>query len=625
MNLRCGTAQGRPLSVTSLVEALSHDRVMRLTVVVVVLSVIPFLVPVSEDFLAYFATRGQLVMMLGVVVLALRSQLDRAPSGVERRFWGDLGFAYGAWLVVAILLLFYPTVEKPLLPRLAADIGYSLYYGALLVSTERRPELGPRARHDDAGIRSAALLLVLGLLVYLVVLPWLYSAWSYHSIFLDTSLFLAFDLLIALRFGLRSFLVAGRRWKIFYGGLAFAAGVTFAADLLEITVYQRGWSYLWSSPLSLIWIVPLLAVVATARLRHVPELASQSDAIANPLNGADIAWRTVLSGFALPLIHFAARPLDLHDATLEPIREQLIFVWLLLVGGLALSQSYRHHRRLEGLQRDHRALGEELEKKEQERGERQQLLAELECRNAELERFVYTVSHDLKGPLFTIHGFAATLGLDLAAGRTGRARDDLRRIRRGVASMRQLLDDLLQLSRVGRVVSPSQAIDLADLLREAAERAFAPDTAPLGAAAQADEASPPPSPIPDLGLAEELPTIWGDRDRLLEVFVNLLSNAARYGREEEQPRIEVGATEEGAWVHCSVTDNGRGIAAKDLERVFDLFVRLESGIAGTGIGLTLAKRIVELHGGSIRLESEGLGQGTTVWLTLPRPPDRGES
>ncbi len=233
--------------------------------------------------------------------------------------------------------------------------------------------------------------------------------------------------------------------------------------------------------------------------------------------------------------------------------------------------------------------------------EREALITDLERRNAEMDRFTYTVSHDLKTPLMTINGFLGLLERDALAGDTERMKADIKTIFEATGTMHRLLEDLLELSRIGRVAKPSEAISLGELAREAVGL-VAGQIAARGVAVEIDPA---------------MPVVFGDRVQLLEVYQNLLENAVKYMGEEPAPRVEVGARREDGEVVCCVRDNGMGIDPKYHEKVFGLFERLDSQTEGTGIGLAIVKRVVEVHGGRIWVESEGEGHGSTFCFTLP--------
>lgn len=124
----------------------------------------------------------------------------------------------------------------------------------------------------------------------------------------------------------------------------------------------------------------------------------------------------------------------------------------------------------------------------------------------------------------------------------------------------------------------------------------------------------------EIELAADLPVVSCDRSRLLQVFQNLIENAVKFMGEQPRPRIRVGCRRRQGEPVLFVEDNGIGIDAADQERVFGLFDRLRRTAEGTGVGLALVKKIVEVHGGRVWIESTGQGHGTRVCFTLPEPP-----
>jgi PAS domain S-box-containing protein len=241
---------------------------------------------------------------------------------------------------------------------------------------------------------------------------------------------------------------------------------------------------------------------------------------------------------------------------------------------------------------------------ERKKGEaiRESLIRELEAKNAELERFGYTVSHDLKGPLVTLRGFADYIERDVREGRIDRLREDTARISQASARIQKLLDDLLALSRAARAVGPPGPVAVGEAVRDALRLV----EAELAARRVRVE------------VAEWLPVVFGDHARLVQVFQNLLENAAKFASaaEERVVRVEARPTENGL-AAVVVRDNGIGIEPRHHERVFGLFEKLDPHGEGTGIGLTLVRRIVESHGGRVWVESEGLGRGAAICLELP--------
>lgn len=237
--------------------------------------------------------------------------------------------------------------------------------------------------------------------------------------------------------------------------------------------------------------------------------------------------------------------------------------------------------------------------------ERETLIQELEGKNAELERFTYTVSHDLKSPLITIRGFLGFMEEDARAGKLDRLKADIARIENATSKMQLLLNDLLDLSRVGRLINPPEEISLQALVHEA----LALVAGRIAGRKVQIEIMPGQS------------TVYGDHARLLEVMQNLLDNAVKFMGDQPRPYIEIGerAAETGLPVYY-VRDNGIGIERRYHQKVFGLFDKLEVNSEGTGVGLALVKRIIEVHGGHVWIESAGPGTGTTVCFTLPAKP-----
>jgi PAS domain S-box-containing protein len=261
----------------------------------------------------------------------------------------------------------------------------------------------------------------------------------------------------------------------------------------------------------------------------------------------------------------------------------------------------RVEERTAELARANTSLKAEIAERKRAEIERERLIAELEAKNAELERFTYTVSHDLKSPLITIQGFLGYLEQDALAGNVEQMKGDMARIVNATEKMHQLLGDLLELSRIGRLMNPPEETPLGELAREAvsmvegrlASRGIVVDIAP------------------------DLPVVYGDRPRLREVLQNLVDNAVKFMGDQPEPCIEIGARREGEETVFYVRDNGLGIDPRYHQKVFGLFEKLDAQAEGTGIGLSIVKRIVEAHGGRIWVESQGSGQGATFCFTLP--------
>lgn len=275
------------------------------------------------------------------------------------------------------------------------------------------------------------------------------------------------------------------------------------------------------------------------------------------------------------------------------------------------------HARLLAAEEERRAASErtniilhnEIAERQRVEAEREQLITELEARNAEMARFTYTASHDLKSPLITIQGFLGLLEKDVLAGNIERMRTDITYIRAAATTMQRLLNELLELSRIGRVVNPLTEVALSDLAQEAATLVSGQITA-RGV---------------QVHIAPDLPVVMGDRPRLLEVLQNLLDNAVKFMGAQPQPCVTFGVRQDAEATVCYVSDNGIGIAPRYHEKIFGLFERLDVSSDGTGIGLALVKRVIEVHGGRIWVESAGEGHGSTFCFTLPSQRVKGQS
>jgi signal transduction histidine kinase len=245
------------------------------------------------------------------------------------------------------------------------------------------------------------------------------------------------------------------------------------------------------------------------------------------------------------------------------------------------------------------ALQKELAEHKQTQDQLQILVHELEAKNAELERFTYSVSHDLKSPLVTIGGFVGFLESDIKRGEMQRVENTISRIRDAAKKMQRLLDELLELSRIGRLINAPMEVPLGDLVSEALELAHG----------QLTERQV------RVQVEAQLPMVNVDRVRMVEVLQNLIVNAVKFMGQQESPTIEIGMQIINNEKTFFVKDNGIGIAPEYHKKIFGLFDKLDAKSEGTGIGLALVKRIVEVHGGTIWVESE-IGKGATFFFTL---------
>jgi signal transduction histidine kinase len=226
--------------------------------------------------------------------------------------------------------------------------------------------------------------------------------------------------------------------------------------------------------------------------------------------------------------------------------------------------------------------------------------SELEIRNAEMERFVYTVSHDLRTPLISISGFMGFLKQDFEKGDVECMKADLRIVNEAVAKMDSLLQDTLELSRIGRIVNPSEDILFGEIVKDALDLV----------AVKIHEKNV------EILEGRDWPAVLVDKMRISEVLVNLIENSLKYMGGQLNPEIELGHRLDGKETVFFVRDNGIGIDPGQYDKVFGLFYKVDKESKGTGVGLAIVKGIIEVHGGRIWIESE-IGKGCTMCFTLP--------
>ena len=228
------------------------------------------------------------------------------------------------------------------------------------------------------------------------------------------------------------------------------------------------------------------------------------------------------------------------------------------------------------------------------------LAAQLESSNRELESFSYSVSHDLRAPLRVIDGFSLALLEDHGPSLPAEGQDLLARVRQQAQRMAQLIDDLLEFSRLGRKQLDVTSVDLTALVQ--------------AVVLELRQANPDRNI--EVAVAP-LPPAMGDRALLRQVLTNLIGNAFKFTRQHPDAQIEIGSRDDNGERVYYVKDNGAGFDMRYADKLFGVFQRLHpaADFEGTGVGLALVQRIILRHGGRVWGEAR-LNKGATFSFTL---------
>lgn len=333
---------------------------------------------------------------------------------------------------------------------------------------------------------------------------------------------------------------------------------------------------------------------------------------------------TLIGGFVLADYFFLHQPFTLaigEGEFLDLVLPALVIAITIILFGrsMHLARDLADQHVIESLTQQEK-MQEEIAERKRAEAEVRRLNAELELRvvartselvasNQELESFTYSVSHDLRAPLRHVDGYAQILTEDFGPQLPEEAAELLQKIRQGSQNMGHLVDDLLNLSRVGKQQLARQRVPLQPLVESVLKeiQLEAPDRKVdwhVGA----------------------LPEVECDAGLMRIVFANLLSNALKYTRPREQAMIEVGETERAGETATFVRDNGVGFNMKYANKLFGVFQRLHRAeeFEGTGVGLATVARIIRKHGGKIWAEGE-VDKGATFYFTLPAARGRNQA
>jgi signal transduction histidine kinase len=364
-----------------------------------------------------------------------------------------------------------------------------------------------------------------------------------------------------------------------------AVGVLYA-PIICIVAFSRVATRVWVAG-GAATVLTLVGVLAS------PDGGDPRNGPANRMVELIAIWTTTyLAARCLRLIELDAQRLarlDEDKVLVEDVRDEL---------ALRTKEQSRRARVMASVMQD---LTLDRQRMRDEIEIRQAIQEALEEKTEELEQLLYVMSHDLKSPLVTVSGFATILTEHLAAGQTDKAQEAAERVHRGAATMNRLIDDLLEISRVGTRQIVIEDVDVAGVVADVVEALEAP-LAQAGAVVQVEA---------------PLPTVRADRSQLVRVFLNLVGNAIKYGCQASGGEITIAGLDGPKEVRLVVRDHGPGIDPKHHERIFQLFQRLSVDERGTGLGLATVAKVMDRHDGRAWVESR-LGDGASFWLAFPK-------
>ncbi|HOD54126.1 MAG TPA: ATP-binding protein [Candidatus Cloacimonadota bacterium] len=257
----------------------------------------------------------------------------------------------------------------------------------------------------------------------------------------------------------------------------------------------------------------------------------------------------------------------------------------------------REHQQMMRIESINYRLENEIHERKMLENERITMINELNQKNEELERFVYTVSHDLRSPLISLKGFTNFLKQDIMSEHSEKALNDIQRIEFSADKMASLIEDLLEVSRAGRIMRAFTSVNLEHTVQDVLSI--------IQIFIQTKKAQ--------IIIDTPLPDITGDKQKIRQLYQNLIENAIKYTPPERTPQVHLGFNQ--GLNAFYVSDNGIGISEEYKDTIYDVFKKLSGDSTGSGIGLSIVKRIIESHHGKIWYESQ-LDEGTCFYFTL---------
>ncbi|MEM8927467.1 MAG: two-component regulator propeller domain-containing protein [Bacteroidota bacterium] len=283
-----------------------------------------------------------------------------------------------------------------------------------------------------------------------------------------------------------------------------------------------------------------------------------------------------------------------------------------LITSIAMAIFLLHRLRVLRLKRYQIKLEKEIDERTRELKEKHEKLMavadELSDKNEEIQRFAFAVSHDLKSPLNSIKGIASLIPMEVNITQSKDMEQYVQYIDETCDLMTNLITDITKIAKLGKIENKNEVLDtnqVVDLASNLVQGRLLEYSAKLY-------------------IGKKLPKIYGDRNRLVQVFENLIDNAIKYMGNQKDPVVRIEAQKGADVNHFKVIDNGSGMTPSELDRLFTPFERFDGSVEGSGLGLYMVKKIIDSHNGTISATSEGKGKGTTFIMTFPSPKSNKE-
>ncbi len=548
----------------------------------------------------YVTWHDGLAVVLAASIWAVYARRRELENAAERRFWLYITAGQGIWLLALVLQYYSPVPELPFFAVLS-DFIFLLWYLTYLFAADSHPERGPSDPQRRLNL-VGGILFGFGLLVYFLLVP-SYLAKG-HAISLPSFFFyIGMDCYLAFRFYYES-RHCRRRWRTTFRLLTLTCGCWLLTDVLvALSHLPDPWIDLSkTSAHDLLWYLWAIPLTLAARLRHVEPEDTPTLRPDAGIPGRNEPPRTrhwislVLYAFLLPFLHLLLYSLGWRTAELQQARDLVILIYILLLGLLVFQQQRLQEARARTL---------DCERRRSEEALRAQEAAEAADR-AKAE-FLSLMSHEIRTPMNGVIGMCSLLL------RTPLSADQCKyveTVRVSGETLLTLLNDILDFSHLnaGKFDLERAVFSLRSCVRETLDL-MAPAAREKNLALR-------------LRIDDDVPeTLVGDVTRVRQILANLLSNAVKFtaaGEVAVDIHLHPAGTDR-CELHVAVSDTGIGIPPEGLSRLFQPFSQVDSSTTqhygGTGLGLTICKRLSELMGGRIWAESRA-GEGSTFHFTI---------